>query len=138
MPNGNAAFDETYKEIIRQGGIHEDITLDLFTFWYTAVYKQFKGYVQRIEDDINDGTQSYTYEEMGTRGETKYTNIVADKKWTIDDPNEKEIAALKTVLHEILKDKKTARSKDNRKRTYKGEWIIKPEEGQTIKTINGR
>ena len=79
VPNGNAAFDKIYKEIIRQGGVHEDMTLDLFTFWYTAVNKQFTTYVQRIEDDINDGTSSYTYEEMVTRVETKYTNLVADK-----------------------------------------------------------
>ena len=114
------------------------MTLDLFTFWYTADNKQFKTYVQRIEDDINDGTQSYTYEEMVTRVETKYTNLIADKKWTVDDHKEKEIIALKTVLQEILKDKKTARGKGNKKRSYKGEWIVKPEEGQATKTINGK
>ena len=64
VPNGNAAFDKTYKEIICQGGVYEDMTLDLFTFWNTADNKQFKSYIQRIKDDINDGTQSYTYEEM--------------------------------------------------------------------------
>ena len=121
VPNGNSAFDKIYKEIIRQGGVHEDMTFDLFTFWYTAVNKQLKGYVQRIEDDTNDGTQSYTYEEMVTRVETKYTNLVADKKWTVDDPKEKEIIALNTVLNEILANKKAARSKGNKKRSYKGE-----------------
>ena len=92
------------------------MTLDLFTFWYTADNKQFKTYVQRIEDDINDGTQSYTYEEMVTGVETKYIDLVADKKWTVDDPNEKEIIALKTVLQEILNNKKAARTKGNKKR----------------------
>ena len=138
VPNENATFDKIYKEIIRQGGVHEDMTLDLFTFWYTSINKQFKVYVQRIEDDINDGSQSYTYEEMVTRVETKYTNLIADKKWTIEDPKEKEIMALKTVLQEILNDKKASRSKGNKKRSYKGEWIVKPDEGQTTKTINGR
>ena len=126
VPNGNAAFEKIYKEIIRQGGFHKDMTLE------------FKGYVPRIEDDINNGTQSYTYEEMVTRVETKYTNVVADKKWTIDHPKEKEIVALKTILNEILANKKAARSKGNKKRTYKGEWIVKPEAGQTTKTINGK
>ena len=75
---------------------------------------------------------------MVTRVETKYTNLVADKKWTVDDPKEKEIIALKTVLQEILKDKKASRTKGNKKRSYNGEQIVKPEEGQTTRTINGK
>ena len=58
---------------------------------------------------------------MVTRVETKYTNHVADKKWTVDNPKEKEILALKTVLNEILANKKAARSKGNKKQTNKGE-----------------
>lgn len=66
IPDANDCMEHLYKQIIQNGGTHDDVELDLFTMWKTSKNNKFRLFIKKLQDEFNDGAP-YTHKDIITK-----------------------------------------------------------------------
>lgn len=126
-------------ELNARGETTQDLLVNLFKGYNTAPDKSFLGYIQKKEDDYDDGADINPNELMKLAA-NKYKVLVDKNVWNAPTAQEEKIVALEATIKKLTKEKKPKRKKTiDFKRKKKPEWMLKPPketEKDTPKTVN--
>jgi hypothetical protein len=107
-------MNDNYNEIVRSGGSHEDMVMDLFSALLTSKNDIFNQFIQRIKDDW-ETKQDISIEELTTLATEKFNNMSEQKQWdsTASKSPTAKIVALATQVEELQKKLNSATSKSD-------------------------
>ena len=95
-------MNDTYLEIVRSGGKHEDMVMDLFTSLLSSKNEIFNSYIQRTKDNWEVG-KDYEVDEIITSAVEKFNNMSEQKIWDTPNSSSAKIVALSTQVKDLEK-----------------------------------
>jgi hypothetical protein len=108
-------MNETYLEILKSSGSHEDFLMDIFNALLTSKNDVFKAFIQRSKDDWETGEDIEADQLIATATE-KYNNMVKQKNWKTTESSSSKIIALATQVKD-LQDQLSKSSSGSQKQT---------------------
>jgi hypothetical protein len=107
----NQYVNDLMTTLSSRGGTSSDIIINLFTGYMACSDKKFVEYIEKCQDDYEDGAH-FTYQELMSKAEKKYQARVMTKEWNTLTSEQEEIVALKAQLAAIS-DKHVKRENNN-------------------------
>jgi hypothetical protein len=104
-------MNDNYLEIIKSGGSHEDMVMDLYNALLSSKNEVFNRFIQRSKDSW-ETEKEVTPEELITLAIEKFNNLSEQKQWeTVASKSENsKIVALTTQLEELKKTVQASQS----------------------------
>jgi hypothetical protein len=133
---------EQLQELEAANETTNDLLVNLFSAYREVTDRQFRGYVQPIQDRHYDGkeTQNANGLTLMTTIENYYKGMVKDGVWMKPDPDHETVIALKAQLFSQQKEEGKKMGKRDGKKDDK--WKTTPpkkgESGKKVVTINGK
>ena len=93
-------MESNYNKILELGQQHEDWTLHVFNAMISAKNRVFTDYIQRKKDEWEVG-EEVNVDTLINDAKSKYNNMVKQRLWDKQDPNDAKIATLTTELTEL-------------------------------------
>jgi hypothetical protein len=105
-------MNDNYNEIIRSGGSHEDMVMDLYSALLTSKNDIFNSFIQRSKDDW-ETKQDISIEELTTLATEKFNNMSEQRQWdsSASKSDSSKIVALATQVEELQKKLSHAKGK---------------------------
>ena len=103
-------MNDTYLEIVKSGGSHEDYIMDLFNDLLLSKNNIFNDYIQRSKDEWEVG-KDFDPDEIIATAIEKYNTMIRQKIWKTQDSLTSKIVALTTQV-KALEDRIKKGSKD--------------------------
>ena len=105
-------MNDNYNEIIRSGGSHEDMVMDLYSALLTSKNDIFSQFIQRSKDDW-ETKQDISIEELTTLATEKFNNMSEQRQWdsSASKSDSSKIVALATQVEELQKKLSNANGK---------------------------
>jgi hypothetical protein len=97
-------MNDNYNEIVRSGGSHEDMVMDLYSALLTSKNNIFNQFIQRSKDDW-ETKQDISIEELTTLATEKFNNMSEQRQWdsSSSKSDSSKIVALTTQVEELQK-----------------------------------
>ena len=73
-------MNDTYQDILKIGGSHEDYVIDFFNVLLTTKNEEFSLFIQQKKDEWESNTD-VTADEIIVKAREKYNNMYCQKKW---------------------------------------------------------
>ena len=103
-------MSDTYTEILKSGGSHEDYIMDLYSALLSTKNEVFKSFIQRSKDDWETGS-NVSAEELIAMSTEKYNNMYRQNKWKINSSSDSKLVALATQVKELQNQLKNSSNK---------------------------
>jgi hypothetical protein len=109
-------MNDNYLEIIKSGGSHEDMVMDLYNALLSSKNEIFNRFIQRSKDSW-ETEKEVTPEELITLATEKFNNLSEQKQWetAASKSENSKIVALTTQLEELKKTVQASQSSDGTK-----------------------
>jgi hypothetical protein len=143
----NQYVKDQLNSLAARGQATQDLLANLFKGYKAASDKKFQEYIQKKEDDYDDGMEIQPMQLMQL-ALNKYKTLVEGGKWNAQTEEEERIIALEAQLRQLANPKKNNRDKKNQKDSKKkGEkkgkkpkWMtVKPKDGEpNHKTVDNK
>ena len=127
-------MNDTYLEIVRSGGKHDDMIMDLFTSLLSSKNEIFNSYIQRSKDNWEVG-QDYEVDEIITSAVEKYNNMSEQKLWDTPNSSSAKIVALTTQVKNLEQKLQSSDSSNNNKDTNKPKQFLEVAEWRKTKSF---
>ena len=128
-------MNDNYNEIIRSGGSHEDMVMDLFSALLTSKNNIFNQFIQRSKDDW-ETKQDISIEELTNLATEKFNNMSEQRQWdsSASKSDTSKIVALATQVEELQK-KLTNANSNNKDATKKNTPFLEVAEWRKTKSF---
>ena len=132
-----------------RGHVTYDLTANLFKAYKSALDNTFTAYIQKKEDDFDDG-EDIEAETLMRLAENKYKVLVEQDSWNAPSKEEEKIVALEAKLARFVRkaasdpdegDEKRSKSTSRKARKPKPDWMSKepPEDKKSeVKVVEGK
>jgi hypothetical protein len=127
-------MNDTYLEIVRSGGKHDDMIMDLFTSLLSSKNEIFNSYIQRSKDNWEVG-QDYEVDEIITSAVEKYNNMSEQKLWDAPSSSSAKIVALTTQVKDLERKLKSTDSSNQPKDASKPRQFLEVAEWRKTKSF---
>ena len=127
-------MNDTYLEIVRSGGKHDDMIMDLFTSLLSSKNEIFNSYIQRSKDNWEVG-QDYEVDELITSAVEKYNNMSEQKIWDTPNSSSAKIVALTTQVKNLEQKLQSGSSNTTNKDTNKPKQFLEVAEWRKTKSF---
>jgi hypothetical protein len=129
-------MNDNYNEIIKSGGSHEDMVMDLFSALLTSKNDIFNQFIQRSKDDW-ETRKDISIEELTTLATEKFNNMSEQRQWdsSASKSDTSKIVALATQVEELQKKLNNANSNNKQNDSKKNTPFLEVAEWRKTKSF---
>lgn len=138
------------QQLKARGETTQDLLVNLFKGYKAAQDSKFVEYIEKREDEYEDG-ENITEEMLMTKAANKYKTLMLKEKWMAPSAHEEKVLALEAKIKSMAKKKGTnapvpnkQKTDSNKGKTKKGlpdkpTWMTKePQNKKESKRVNGK
>ena len=131
-------MNDNYNEIIRSGGSHEDMVMDLFSALLTSKNDIFNQFIQRSKDDW-ETKKDISIKELTTLATEKFNNMSEQRQWdsSASKSDTSKIVALATQVEELQRKLTNANSTSKQDESKKNTPFLEVAEWRKTKSFGG-
>ena len=108
--------------LLARGEVSNDLLVNLFKGYKASSDRRFIAYIEKKEEDYEDGTAAITPQQLMTLAKNRYEVLVEKGMWNAPSAEEEKIMALETTIKRLQNSKRkdSANNQQPRKSEKKG------------------
>ena len=106
--------------LLARGEVSNDLLVNLFKGYKASSDRRFVAYIEKKEEDYEDGTATITPQQLMTLAKNRYEVLVEKGMWNAPSAEEEKIMALESTIKKLQSSKRKTPNNDQKKGEKKG------------------
>lgn len=92
--------------LLARGEVSNDLLVNLFKGYKASSDRRFVAYIEKKEEDYEDGTATITPQQLMTLAKNRYEVLVEKGMWNAPSAEEEKIMALESTIKKLQSSKR--------------------------------